>query len=140
VVRDRQAGGASVAQLGNPNALFGGQHRGTQRAQHVVVGGRAGVTAGPEAVQHPQGGEGTQPILGGVQVVEGEFGELVVGEHPMVGQQPAQLPVAFGEAGGQLGQLAGLPVGASPGSTTRGCRHHITACESATRASVCKPP
>jgi hypothetical protein len=110
-VGDRQGRGASVAQLGHPDALLGGQHRRAEWAQDVVVGRGAGVAAGPEAVQHLQSGEGAQPVLGGVQVTEG-----------------------------QLGQPAGLPVGASRSRTTSGCRHLITACESATLTWTRKPP
>ena len=105
-----------------------------------MVGRGAGVAAGSEAVQDPKGGEDAQPVLGGVQLVEGDLGELVAGEDPMVGQQPAQLPITWGESSGQVSQPAGLTVGAGPDFTTSGCRHLITARESATWASAPMPP
>jgi hypothetical protein len=89
VMGDRERGGASVAEVGHGHALFGGQHRGPEGAEDVVVGRGAGVAAGSEAVQHAQGGEGSQPVFGGVEVVEREVGDLVAGEHSVLGQQPA---------------------------------------------------
>jgi hypothetical protein len=132
MVGDRQGGGAPIAQVAEADALFGGQHRGAEGAQHVVVGRRAGVAAGPEPIHDFEGGEGAQPIFGGIQVVEGQLGELVAGEHAVVGQEPAQLPITWGEPGGQGDQPAGLPVGASLFGTTSGCGHLHRACESAT--------
>jgi hypothetical protein len=139
-VGDRQGGGASVAEVGDRDALFGGQHGGAGRSKDVVVGRRAAVAAGSEAVQHPQGGEGAQPVLGGVEMIEGQFGEVVAGEHSVFGQQPTQLPVACGEPTGQLGHRAGEPIRASRSETTSGCRHPITASESGTSAWAWEPP
>jgi hypothetical protein len=83
-----------------------------------VVGGRAGVAAGPEPVQHLKVGEGAEPVFGGVEMVEGELGELVAGEHPMLQQQPAQPPVAVGEPTSQRSHLEGNPIGSNPTSST----------------------
>lgn len=131
---------ASVAEVGDLHALLSGQHRGTGRAQDVVVGRGAAVAAGPEAVQDPKGGEGAQPILGGVQMAERDVGELMSSEHAVLGQQPTQLPIPLGDSTGQLSQLEGTPIGASPCCTTSSCRHLTTASESATLASAGKPP
>jgi hypothetical protein len=100
-VGDREGGGASVAEVGHSDALFGGQDGGAGWAEDVVVGGGAGVAAGPEAVQHPESGEGPEPLFGGVEMAEGELGELMAGEHPMLSQQPTQ--------GGDRAQSAGQP-------------------------------
>ena len=99
---DREGGGASVAEVGHGDVLFGGQGGGAEGAEDVVVGRGAGVAAGSEAVQDAQAGEGAQPVFGGVEVVEGELGELVAGEHSVLAEQPAQLAVTVGEPSGQV--------------------------------------
>jgi hypothetical protein len=129
-----------VGEVGDLNALLGSQHRGAERAQDGVVGRRAGVAAGPEAVQDTKGGEGAQPVLCGVELVEGDVGELVAGEDPVLGQQPTQLSVSLGESTGQVSQLAGMPIGSNPHRTTSGRRHLTTASESGTSSSARKPP
>jgi hypothetical protein len=73
-------------------------------------------------------------------MVEGELGELVAGEYPVLGQQPAQLPIAFSQPASQVSRLAGEPIGSSPSSPTGGGRHHITASESPTSSVAQEPP
>lgn len=79
-----------------------------------MVGGRAGVAAGPEPVQHLEVGEGAEAVLGGVEMTEGELGELVAGEHSVLQEQPAEVSVAIGEPTSQRGRLEGDPIGPSP--------------------------
>ena len=116
--------------------MFGGQDSGAEGPEDVVVGGGAGVAAGSEAVQDAEGGEGPQAVFGGVEVLEGEPGELVAGQHLMLREQPAQLAVTFGESSGQPSHPEGNPIGSSPASTTSRSRHLITASESPTSASA----
>ena len=120
---DGEGGGASVAEVGHGDVLFGGQGGGAEGAQDVVVGGGAGVAAGSEAVQDPQAGEGAEAVFGGVEVIEGELGELVAGQHPVLQEQPAQLAVAVGEPTGQLGHPEGDPIGPRPSCSTAGSDH-----------------
>jgi len=60
-VGDRERGGASVAEVGHSDALFGGQDSGAGRAEDVVVGGRASVVAGLEAVPRSARGGWARP-------------------------------------------------------------------------------
>ena len=122
---DREGGGASVAEVGHGDVLFGGQGGGAEGAEDVVVGGGAGVAAGSEAVQHPQAGEGAEAVFGGVEMTEGELGELVAGQDSVLQEQPAQLAVAVGEPSGQVGHSEGDPIGPRPSCSTAGSRHPV---------------
>jgi hypothetical protein len=68
-------------------------------------------------------GEGAEAVFGGVEVVEGELGELVAGEHPVLEEQPAQLAVTFGEPTSQVSDSEGNPIGPSSPWSTAGSRH-----------------
>ena len=119
---------AAVADEGRDGVgvVVGGEQGGAEGAEDVVVGGAAGGVVGPEPVDQPEPLQGGQAVLGGVAVAEGELGELVGGEDPVLGQQPAQLPVAVGHPAGDGGQPFGgarpTDVSRSPSTTSCGRR------------------
>jgi hypothetical protein len=71
-------------------------------------------------------------------MIEGNLGELVAGEHPMLGHQTTQLPVSIGESTSEVGDVEGKAIGAYPSRTTSGGRHCTTASESGTPVSAWK--
>jgi hypothetical protein len=56
-------------------------------------------------------------------MAEGELGELVAGQHPVLEQQPAQVSVTVGEPTSQLGHPKGDPIGPRPSCSTAGFRY-----------------
>ena len=91
--------------------VVGGEQGGAEGAEDVVVGGAAGGVVGSEPVDQAEPPQDGQAALGGVVVGEGELGELVGGEDPVLGQQPAQPAVAVGYPASDGGQPFG---GAGP--------------------------
>lgn len=90
-----------------------------------MVGSGTGVAAGPEPIQQSQAGEGAQSVLGGVEVMEGELGELVAGEYSVFPEQSAQLAVAVGEPTSQRSCFKSDPIGPSLPCSTAGSRHPV---------------
>lgn len=128
-VGDRQRLVGAVARLAGVYTLLGGHHRGTQRAEHVVVGRRALPMAGvrPEADEQTSLGEFAQAMLGAIVRVEEHMGELVGGEHAVLADQVQDGVVAVGEPAGEGGELVGhAPPPAR--STSAGAGASLLAC------------
>ena len=98
-----------VAEPVDLNVLLGGQDGGAEGAEDVVERGGALAVAGvwPEAQQHAGLGELAQAVLGAVDRVEPQFGELVGGEDAVLVEQAEDGAVAVGQATGQRGELLG---------------------------------
>src|SRR6266511_4194670 len=101
-VRDAKGVVAAVPHPGRVEAAAGGEHPRAGGAEDVVVGGGAQVAAGPEPLQHSEAVQDDQAVLGGVEVGEGEVGELVGGEHAVLVHQLAQPQVPRGQPGRQV--------------------------------------
>jgi hypothetical protein len=100
--------------------VVGGEQGRAEGAEDVMVGGAAGGVVGSEPVDQAEPPQDGQPVLGGVVVAEGELGELVGGEDPVLGQQPAQPVVAVGHPASDGGQSLG---GAWPADAGAHQRH-----------------
>ena len=112
------------------------KHAGAGGAEHVVERGAAGVAAWPEPLEDLQPVQDGQAVLGGVEVGEGQVGELVGGEHPVLLEQLAQPEVTSGQSCGQVGEPLAGGVWSSGGTGSHGAAGAGGAASGGMRASA----
>ncbi len=88
---------AAPVEIGEVDAVLGGDQGGAERAEDPVEGDRVAAGAGSEAVEHVEGVELGQAHAGSASPGEADVGHLGGGEHPMVVEQAAEHPVPVGE-------------------------------------------
>lgn len=112
---------AGLVAAGNVLAALGGDEVDAGLVEHVVVGIRAAVGAlGAEAGQDAGQGQRSQAFLGDVEAGEQGVGDLVAGEHTMVGEPAEQDQVPAGQPGLQAQDVIGHRQPPGSGDVPRG--------------------
>jgi hypothetical protein len=107
---------AAPGDVGDLDAVLGGDEGGAERAEHPVEGDRAAAVPWSEAVEDVEGVQLGEAHPGPALTGEADVGDLGAGEHPVVVEESAEQAVAFGEPA-EDGEQPGVEV---PPATTAG--------------------